>query len=123
MRKTITPALVLAFVAAGAAPAQAVARSELTLSYLAEAGHAAAVVVKCDPAGGVHPRAKQVCKELAKVGGDPSRIKAAKVMCTLEYAPVTARAKGTWRGKAIKWSRTYSNACDLNRATGVLFSF
>ena len=127
MRKIIVPAvvpaIVLALVAIGAGPARAAGKSQLTLSYTAAAGHAAAVVLTCDPAGGVHPEAKRVCKALAKVSGDPSRMKAAKVMCTLEFAPVTAEVKGKWRGKTVTWSHTFGNACDLNRATGVLFAF
>jgi len=44
-------------------------------------------------------------------------------MCTLEYAPITAEAKGTWKGKKVAWSTKFSNTCDMRRATGVLFTF
>ncbi|MEV6630684.1 SSI family serine proteinase inhibitor [Actinoplanes sp. NPDC051470] len=98
-------------------------RTELTLSYQAAAGFAAAVVVTCDPAGGVHPQAEKVCRTLAKVNGNPATIKPAKTMCTLEYAPITAAVTGTWRGQAVTWSKKFSNTCDMKRATGVLFTF
>jgi hypothetical protein len=132
MRK-IVPMLAAAVVLAAGSPAYAAAggpdesaraaRTRLTLAYAAAAGYAAAVVVTCDPPGGVHPKAKKVCKTLAKVNGDPARIKPAKVMCTLQYAPITARLTGTWRGRPVSWSRTFGNTCHMVRATGVLFTF
>ncbi|GLY93444.1 SSI family serine proteinase inhibitor [Actinoplanes sp. NBRC 103695] len=99
------------------------AKTSLTLAYTAEAGFAAAVVVTCVPDSDVHPNAKKVCKTLVKVNGDPGAIKPAPVMCTLEYAPITAEAKGIWEGKKIAWSKKFSNTCDMRRATGVLFTF
>jgi subtilisin inhibitor-like len=130
----IVPMLVMGIVLTAGSPAhataggpgesaRAAAETELTLSYTADAGYAAAVVVTCDPAGGVHPKVKKVCKTLAKVNGDPDLIKPAQTMCTLQYAPVTAEVTGTWRGRAVDWSQTFGNTCEMVRATGVLFTF
>ncbi|MEU8614930.1 SSI family serine proteinase inhibitor [Actinoplanes sp. NPDC048791] len=93
------------------------------MSYLAEAGYAAAVKLRCDPAGGAHPKKVKACRSLAAVGGDPSRLTPAPMMCTMEYAPVTAQVKGTWRGRPVNWSHKFGNRCDMHRTTGVLTAF
>jgi hypothetical protein len=98
-------------------------RIELTLSYLADAGYAAAVKLRCDPDGGAHPKPTQACDTLNKVDGDPDRIRPARIMCMLIYAPVTAEITGTWKGRHLDWSKTYGNSCEMFRATGVLFRF
>lgn len=98
-------------------------KTELTVSYLADAGYAAAVRLQCDPAGGAHPQKARACRTLARVGGDPSRLTPAARMCTMEYAPITAQVKGTWRGRAVDWSRKFGNSCDMHRTTGVLTAF
>lgn len=98
-------------------------RAKLTLTYLADAGYAAAVRLACEPTGGVHPQADQACATLAGTGGDPARIEPAPVLCTLQYAPVTARISGVWHGRAVRWSHRYGNGCEMRRATGVLFAF
>ena len=106
----------------GAAPRPATARTDLVVSYMADAGYAAAVTLSCDPPGGAHPQAAQACATLAEVSG-PGRIKPASTMCTMEYAPVTARITGVWQGRRMKWSRTYPNHCEMTRSTGMLFAF
>ena len=98
-------------------------RTDLVLAYLADAGYAAAVTLTCEPTGGAHPRAAKACAALAKVAGDPARLTAKPAMCTLEYAPITAEITGTWRGRAVDWSHTFGNSCDLARTTGVVFAF
>ena len=109
-----------------ASPAAAVtpAKTKLTLIYMADAGYAAAVVLRCGPVGGAHPAGKKACATLKKVGGRPERLKAPPdAMCTMEYAPITAQITGTWKGKTVNWSRKFGNTCDLARTTGVLFQF
>ena len=96
---------------------------DLVLSYMADAGYAAAVVLTCNPVGGVHPKAAKACAVLKKVGGKPHKLKPAPTLCTLEYAPITARIEGVWKGRTLNWSKTFSNTCDLTRTTGVLFAF
>jgi hypothetical protein len=93
------------------------------LTYTAEAGYAAAVVLRCDPAGGGHPKPVQACSALRKAGGEPRQLKPARRMCTMIYAPVTAEITGTWQGRPVKWSRQYGTSCEMARATGVLFLF
>jgi Subtilisin inhibitor-like len=41
----------------------------------------------------------------------------------LIYAPIRADLTGTWKGRRVRWSRTYGNRCEMTRATGVLFQF
>jgi hypothetical protein len=122
-------AFVATAVAAG--PAAAAARpaaasrtgSTLTLGVTAEAGYARAVILRCSPAGGGHPSAAKACAALKPVAGKPGRLTPAEVVCTLQFAPVTATATGTWKGKKVSWSRTFGNGCELVRATGVVFRF
>jgi hypothetical protein len=117
-------AMPLALLLTAATPAAAAAkRTELTLSYQSEAGYAAAVVLRCDPAGGPHPKKGKACQALAKVNGNPEKLKPANVMCTQEYAPITAGIEGTWKGRRIDWSKTYSNPCLMRAATGILLIF
>jgi hypothetical protein len=98
-------------------------RTDLTLTYMADAGYAAAVKLRCDPVGGAHPAAARACGELRQVGGNPGLLRPARTMCMLIYAPVTAKINGTWKGHQISWTRTYGNTCEMSRATGVLFRF
>jgi len=98
-------------------------RARLTLSYAAETGSAAGVTLTCEPDGGGHPRAVRACAALTRAGGDPDRIRPRRVYCMTVYAPVTAEMTGVWRGRNIRWQHTYGNACEMRRATGVLFAF
>jgi subtilisin inhibitor-like len=111
-------------VLAAASPAAAAGRTKLTLIYMADAGYAAAVVLRCGPVGGSHPKGRQACATLKKVGGRPERLTAPPgAMCTMEYAPITAEITGTWKGRTVNWSRKFPNTCDMTRTTGVLFVF
>ena len=109
----------------GAGPAAGAVRprTDLTLVYMAEAGYATAVTLRCNPPGGAHPKPAAACRTLRAVGGRPERIKLAHTMCTMIYAPITAQITGRWRGKRISWTTTYGNTCEMTRATGVLFRF
>jgi len=98
-------------------------RTRLTLTYAAESGRAETVVLTCYPSGGLHPNPIQACATLASVGGRPDDLQPARRMCMMIYLPVTAKIAGNWRGRRLSWSKTYSNACDMNRSTGVLFQF
>ena len=60
---TATAVLLLTATPAGAAAPR---RSELTVSYLADAGYAAAVKLRCNPAGGAHPKKGKACQALAR---------------------------------------------------------
>ena len=123
MIRTTIAAATLAATLLSAAPASAATRSDLTLSYQADAGYAAAVKLRCDPPRGVHPRKAQACRSLARAGGDPRRLRAAPLMCTMEYAPITAQVRGTWQGRKVNWSHTFGNRCVMHRTTGPLTAF
>ena len=64
---TAAAVLTTASPAAAAAPA----KTKLTLIYMADAGYAAAVVLRCGPVGGAHPKGREACATLKKVGGKP----------------------------------------------------
>jgi Subtilisin inhibitor-like len=119
----IRSVIAVAVVATTALSPVAARRTDLTLSHVAETGHATAVKLRCDPAGGAHPTPAQACAVLKQVGGRPDRLRPARIMCILIYAPITAEITGIWRGQKIHWSKTYGNTCELSRATGVLFRF
>jgi hypothetical protein len=122
MRIAAAAVLLLIATPAGAAAA-APQRTSLTVSYQSDAGFAAAVMLRCDPVGGAHPKKAQACRSLARVGGNPGRLAPAARMCTMEYAPITAQVKGTWQGRKVNWSKTFGNTCDMHRTTGVLTAF
>jgi len=97
--------------------------ARLTLSYMADAGFAAAVKLECDPPGGGHPQPAEACAELALVAGDPGKIEPARTACFLIYAPITAEIQGDWHGMPLTWHHKYGNSCEMHRALGVLFDF
>ncbi|MEV6599439.1 SSI family serine proteinase inhibitor [Actinoplanes sp. NPDC051346] len=98
-------------------------KTELTLSYMADAGFAAAVVLRCDPAGGPHPKKGKACAALAKADGKPAKLKPTAGMCTMEYAPITAEITGRWQGRKVNWKKQYGNPCEMHRATGIVLAF
>jgi Subtilisin inhibitor-like len=109
-----------------AAPAAhgASARSALTLSVRVSGEKTRTRTLRCDPPGGTHPRATGACADLTAAKGDPGAIKPKQdVMCTMIYRPATATAKGTWRGRVVKFTHTYSNSCVLGTQTGAVFQF
>lgn len=120
MIRIVAAVLLLITTTAGAAAPR---RTSLSVSYTADAGFAAAVMLRCDPVGGAHPKKAQACRSLARVGGNPGRLAPAARMCTMEYAPVTAQVKGTWQGRKVNWSKKFGNSCDMHRTTGVLTEF
>jgi hypothetical protein len=122
---TVAAAVCAGLVAAplAGAPAPAAGATKLTLSVTADAGWARAVVLRCHPARGPHPTPGEACAALQAAGGDPARLRPARTMCTMQFAPVTAEARGVWRGARVRWTRVFGNACELSRATGVVFRF
>ncbi|MFD5372554.1 SSI family serine proteinase inhibitor [Streptomyces sp. NPDC127103] len=61
---------------------------------------------------------------LDAVGGDSDRLDAEPgATCTAEYSPVTLRAQGTYRGRAVDWTRTCPNNCEATVKTGAVFYF
>ncbi|MBN6037548.1 SSI family serine proteinase inhibitor [Amycolatopsis sp. 195334CR] len=112
-------ALTLACIGGPAHPADA----SIALSTLDAGGRSGAVVLQCDPAGGTHPHAKSACDALTGAEGDLSRVTPKDVACTLEYAPVEARAFGTWKGEQVDFRTTYPNRCAADAHSGGVFGF
>jgi Subtilisin inhibitor-like len=123
-RRLLTTAIIVAAAVITTTGATHTSQSRLVLSVSGEANvQRAQTVLTCNPTGGTHPKAAQACRELTLAGGDLDRLPAQSIMCTMEYAPVTATATGRWRGKVVSWSKSFSNRCMLNAATGSVFQF
>ncbi|MFB6899645.1 SSI family serine proteinase inhibitor [Streptomyces hydrogenans] len=80
------------------------------------------VTLRCDPAGGEHPRAAAACDDLDASAGRVERAPD-DTACVLLYDPVEVRAEGVWRGRPVSFSRTYGNTCELHVRTGAVFAF
>lgn len=78
-------------------------------------------VLSCDPPRG-HRRAADACAELDAADGRIENIPAREVYCPMVYAPVTARASGTWRGQRVDYTETFPNSCTLTARTGAVFA-
>ncbi|MFF8033674.1 MULTISPECIES: SSI family serine proteinase inhibitor [unclassified Streptomyces] len=78
-------------------------------------------VLHCDPPGG-HRHAADACAELAAADGRIEAIPAKDVICPMVYAPVTAQARGTWRGRPVEYTETFPNSCMLAARTGSVFA-
>ncbi|GHG11195.1 SSI family serine proteinase inhibitor [Streptomyces filamentosus] len=79
------------------------------------------VILRCDPAGGGHPRAEAACADLHASQGRVDRD--SDIACVLLYDPVEVRAEGVWRGRPVSFAREYGNSCELGARTGAVFSF
>ncbi|MET7291140.1 SSI family serine proteinase inhibitor [Streptomyces griseoloalbus] len=78
-------------------------------------------LLRCDPPGG-HRHAADACAELAAADGRITAIPAKDVFCPMLYAPVTAHARGTWRGQPVEYAETFPNSCTLAARTGSVFA-
>ncbi len=77
----------------------------------------------CGPDGGTHPSASTACAQLSQVNGEIGQLETNPgMMCTLEYDPVTATARGTWDGKLVDYHETFPNKCAMWSYTGKVFS-
>ncbi|MFO7253165.1 MAG: SSI family serine proteinase inhibitor [Actinomycetes bacterium] len=116
----------LLFAAVPGAQADSAPLSELTLTVSRPDGAGAtSVTLTCDPDGGTHPSPRAACDLLRSVDGNIGMIRPTRgVVCTREYAPRTATARGVWRGtKRFVIVRTFGNPCQMHAETGVLFAF
>ncbi|MFD3730603.1 SSI family serine proteinase inhibitor [Streptomyces sp. NPDC058632] len=75
----------------------------------------------CDPPQG-HPRAAEACAELAAADGRITGIPARETYCPMVYAPVTAHARGQWRGQPVEYTETFPNRCAMEARTGSVFA-
>lgn len=81
------------------------------------------VTLKCDPAGGSHPDPEAACASLADVDGEFVDLPSTGEACTLEYAPVSVRATGTWEGDPVNYSGEFTNRCIAGVETDGVFDF
>lgn len=77
----------------------------------------------CEPSGGTHPEADTACDALLNADGDFAQLPVESRACTLQYAPVTVHASGTWQGEPIHFQHTYANRCAATSETGGVFNF
>lgn len=113
----------------GAAPASATpppyAHLELTVYAGTDTGGDVVAVADlwCDPDVGSHPDPEAACAALDAVDYDPAALPGEPGICTDEYRPMTATASGHWGGgvHTVEFRRTYSNPCELYRATTPVF--
>ncbi|MUN40758.1 SSI family serine proteinase inhibitor [Actinomadura litoris] len=95
----------------------------LTLTYPGhDASGTRSVTLRCDPAGGSHPRAAPACAELRRAGGRLVHDPDGRV-CTAQYSPVVAQARGSWRGTPVSFRSQFGNDCVMHSRTGTVFGF
>ncbi|MFE6288144.1 SSI family serine proteinase inhibitor [Streptomyces sp. NPDC057877] len=87
----------------------------------AQSGDTRGTLLLCDPPQG-HARAAEACDQLAVAAGDIGRIPLRDGYCATVYAPVTAQARGQWRGQPVTYRQTFSNPCELGARTGAVFA-
>ncbi|OLF08962.1 SSI family serine proteinase inhibitor [Actinophytocola xanthii] len=97
--------------------------STLTLAVLGPEGALHVVRLLCDPPGGTHPAPVRACRELAAAGGDFDELGREDGMCTMEYRPVVAVARGDWDGEPVRWRERFANPCLMSMGTGTVFDF
>ncbi|MBA9003420.1 SSI family serine proteinase inhibitor [Thermomonospora cellulosilytica] len=118
-------ALTIALLPAVPAAAAAATGTDLRLTLTHPASDTSStrtVTLTCEPPGGTHPRAVRACADLARSGGRFVR-EAPHTVCTLEHRPVVAEAAGRWRGRPVRWTGSFPNACVLRARGGAIFRF
>jgi hypothetical protein len=109
-----------------AAPSEAAGRSDRTTLTLTLSERGAAPNVRtltCSPDGGSHPRAATVCAELEPVSGHISALPEQQGACMELYRPATLTATGRWKGRQVKYRRTFPNRCNARLRTADVFNF
>ncbi|WP_329619139.1 SSI family serine proteinase inhibitor [Streptomyces sp. NBC_01255] len=71
-----------------------------------------------------HPLTREACRDLRTADGDLDRLPGqSTAVCSNDSTAVTVTAHGTFRGREIRWERTYEDDCALMLATGPVFDF
>ena len=113
-----------ALVATPAAARPADASTALVLTVRVAGQPTAAATLRCAPPRGTHPSASAACQAVDAAKGQFDKLKPQDgVMCAMLYQPATAAAVGTWRGKLVRYRKTFSNRCVLTGDTGAVFQF
>lgn len=94
---------------------------------LLTSGHDVAGLI-CGPDVGTHPDPAKACDAIRVAGGDFTALPAEKrVMCTMEYRPTPASARGVWVGddgpRFVDFSTVYGNECSAGVRSGGVFGF
>ena len=99
-------------------------RGQFELTVTHGSGTPTAVTLTCDPTAGDHPHAEAACADLAKVNGQIQNIAPKEgEMCPHYVSPVRATAVGRWESTPINYDHTFTNGCEMARATGAVFDF
>jgi len=72
--------------------------------------------LRCDPVGGTHPKRRESCAQLARLGRTAFRPLPDDVVCTEIYGgPDDAVIEGTYEGRRV-WARfRRRNGCEIER--------
>lgn len=104
--------------------ARAQGPTQLVLKTSTGTGAPHSVTLRCDPAGGTHPKASQACADLARSHGEISATRDSRSRaCFMIYSPVTVSAEGTWHGQNVNFGSKFPNTCALRSKTGSIFDF
>ncbi|MFE9771832.1 SSI family serine proteinase inhibitor [Streptomyces sp. NPDC005931] len=81
------------------------------------------ILLLCDDPPQGHSRAAEACAELAATDGRIDGIPTKNdVFCPMVHAPVTAHARGEWRGRPVEYTQTFPNRCVMAARTGAVFA-
>jgi hypothetical protein len=70
---------------------------------------------------GSHPRRERACAALDLVGGNFENLQTTGTNCPMIYDPVTATARGRYRGVRINFEATYANRCVASAESDDIF--
>jgi hypothetical protein len=70
---------------------------------------------------GSHPRRERACAAIDLAGGMFENLQTTGANCPMIYDPVTATAKGSYKGVRIDFEATYANACVASTESGDVF--
>ncbi|MEU6812080.1 SSI family serine proteinase inhibitor [Streptomyces sp. NPDC046831] len=123
------PAGLAALLLAAPAPVQAAHRSVDRHDWLylsvtrgdVRSGDTRGTMLLCDPPEG-HARAAEACAQLRAARGDIRAVPHTDGVCSMVYAPVTVHARGQWQGRAVDYTETFANACEMRTRTGKVFA-
>jgi hypothetical protein len=122
MLRLLATSIVAIVLTAPAARAEDSTRLVLKATTGTRAPHS--VTLRCDPAGGTHPKAAQACSDLVQSHGEFSATRdRSPRACFMIYSPITVSAKGTWQGQSVNFGSKFPNACALHSKTGSIFDF
>ncbi|MEV0620722.1 SSI family serine proteinase inhibitor [Nonomuraea sp. NPDC050404] len=99
-------------------PAHAAPGARLVITVTPQAGGAYAMLLTCDPDGGLHPSPLQACDELREVDGHFPALNVDPGPCPDNWDPVVVEANGNWYGRPNSYYKRFSNSCEMTRALG-----